>query len=94
MTPISDGTPNSALEAMAAKSPLIIADLPHLDQDLFDDTCIKYGGDDPKILAMLVDEAISNYPFDLVENAAISVETMGNRKTEMKKMERLYASIC
>ena len=29
MTPISDGTPNSALEAMASKSPLIISDLPH-----------------------------------------------------------------
>jgi hypothetical protein len=93
MTPISDGTPNSALEAMASKSPLIISDLPHLDNKLFSNTCIKFKGNDPEILAKIIEKTILNYPIDFLDKALINVEKYGNRITEMKKMESLYESI-
>lgn len=39
MTPKSDGTPNSALEAMYLKKPVVLGDLPY-DKDLFNDQTI------------------------------------------------------
>ena len=93
MTPISDGTPNSALEAMASKSPLIISDVPHLDKNLFSNTCIKFKGNNPKLLAKLIETNISNYPSILLENALLNVEKYGNRNIEMNKLEYLYETI-
>ena len=93
MTPISDGTPNSALEAMASKSPLIISDVPHLDKNLFSNTCIKFKGNNPKLLAKLIETTISNYPSILLENALLNVEKYGNRNFEMNKLEYLYEAI-
>lgn len=93
MTPFSDGTPNSALEAMASKSPLIVSDLPHLDKNLFSNTCLKFKGNNPKLLAKLIDTTISNYPSNLLENALLNVEKYGNRNIEMNKLEYLYETI-
>jgi hypothetical protein len=93
MTPISDGTPNSALEAMASKSPLIISDLPHLDKNLFSNTCKKFKGNNPEILAKEIELCISNYPSVLINNALRIVEQKGNRNIEMKKIEIIYESI-
>jgi glycosyltransferase involved in cell wall biosynthesis len=50
MTPISDGTPNSALEAMSARCPLIMPNLPY-DKSIFEDCCFVLNNDDPKELA-------------------------------------------
>lgn len=90
MTPFSDGTPNSALEAMASKSPLIMSDLPHLDKNLFSNTCLKFKGNNPEVLAELIETSISNYPSNLLDNAILNVEKYGNRNIEMNKLEYLY----
>ena len=93
MTPSSDGTPNSALEAMASKSPLIMSDLPHLDKNLFSNTCHKFKGNNPELLAELIDTSISNYPSNLLDSAILNVEKYGNRNIEMNKLEYLYNTI-
>lgn len=91
MTPISDGTPNSALEAMAAGCPLIVSDLPY-DKDLFENTCVKTALKEPKILARLIEKTIDN-PNEFTEKANEAVYKFGNRATEMKKLEEQYYQI-
>jgi len=88
MTPISDGTPNSALEAMAAGCPLIVADLCY-DKDLFDSTCVKTTLNNPKIFALLMEKTIEN-PNEFTKAANEAVYKFGNRATEMGKLEKLY----
>ena len=88
MTPVSDGTPNSALEAMAANCPLILSDLPY-DKDLFENTCEKIQITNPKILAMKIEQTLlSINQFNQIALKAVSI--YGNRTSEMKKMESLY----
>ena len=93
MTPFSDGTPNSALEAMVSNSPLIISDLPHLDKNLFSNTCLKFKDNNPELLAELITTSISNYPSNLLDSAILNVEKYGNRNIEMNKLEYLYEII-
>jgi len=88
MTPISDGTPNSALEAMAAGSPLIVSDLPY-DKDLFENTCVKTSLKDPKVLAQLIENTLEN-PNEFKQEANDAVYKFGNRASEMQKLEKLY----
>lgn len=89
MTPISDGTPNSALEAMAACCPLIVSDLPY-DKELFENTCEKIQTNNhPKILAQKIEQSLLNLNrFTQIALKAVSIH--GNRSIEMKKMETLY----
>jgi glycosyltransferase involved in cell wall biosynthesis len=90
MTPIADGTPNSALEAMALGCPLIISDLPY-DYDLFNtDTCIMISERSADNLAALIEESLKNYPEQLRENAIKAVAKYGNRAFEMQKLIKLY----
>lgn len=92
MTPVSDGTPNTALEAMAAKCPLIIPNLPY-DSDLFNGTCLKMYSNSPECLAELIEQAIFAYPDDLISEGYKKVSYLGNRCVEMKKLENIYLSI-
>jgi glycosyltransferase involved in cell wall biosynthesis len=89
MTPLSDGTPNSALEAMSAKCPLIIPNLDY-DKELFDATCLVLLKNDSETLARMIEEGLINYPQSLIESAFIKVNEYGNRRHEMEKMNRLY----
>ncbi len=89
MTPISDGTPNSALEAMAAKCPLIISNL-NYDKDLFKNTCVKLNSFDVIELKDRIEDALTNYNPDLLSNAFSKVSELGNRPIEMKKIKQLY----
>jgi glycosyltransferase involved in cell wall biosynthesis len=89
MTPISDGTPNSALEAMAAKCPLIVSNL-NYDADLFEGTCIKLKSFNVAELADMIELSLTNYPTNLIEKGFEQVSIHGNRKEEMKKLENLY----
>jgi glycosyltransferase involved in cell wall biosynthesis len=89
MTPESDGTPNSALEAMAAGVPLIVSDLPY-DKELFHDTCWKWTSKTATELAELILLVMQGkYPKNLLENAQEKVEKFGNRYLEMQKLERI-----
>ncbi len=90
MTPKSDGTPNSALEAMAARSPLILSDLPY-DKSLFVNTCEKIALDNPKVFAEKMEEMLRNPPSQEELNKTFeTVKTHGSRPLEMEKLDRLY----
>lgn len=92
MTPISDGTPNSALEAMAAGSPLILPDLPY-DADLFENECMVTTITDAKTVADTIIKALNDYPQNRIGLAADRVKTKGNRAIEMAKLEQIYTRI-
>ena len=89
MTPISDGTPNSALEAMATKCPLIVSNL-NYDSDLFENTCIKLKSFEVTELKDVIEGALTKYNPELIVNAFKQVSKFGNRNVEMKKLEQLY----
>ena len=92
MTPISDGTPNSALEAMAAKCPLLISNL-NYDKDLFENSCLKLNSFEAVELKDMIENSLTNYNPELLSNAFTKVSALGNRPIEMKKLEQLYQSI-
>ena len=92
MTPESDGTPNSALEAMAARCPLILPNLPY-DEDLFRGTCIMLNENTAESLAIAIETAIHDYPESLLNHASKQVLANGDRTNEMQKLTELYASI-
>ncbi len=92
MTPISDGTPNTALEAMAAKCPLILPCLPY-DSDLFDSTCLKMYSNTPECLAELIKQALFDYPQSLIKDGYEKVTLLGNRFVEMNKLMDIYLSL-
>jgi hypothetical protein len=89
MTPLTDGTPNSALEAMVAKSPLIIPNLDY-DAELFKDTCFILDENSPEKLALLIDEALKYYPAYMLEKAYKNATLFGNRAVEMNKLATTY----
>lgn len=89
MTPISDGTPNSALEAMAAECPLIIPDLEY-DKEVFKNVCIKLDDRNPSALAELISKVLYDYPERLIARAHQNVMVYGNRDSEMLKLHYLY----
>ena len=92
MTPISDGTPNSALEAMAAKCPLLISNL-NYDKDLFENSCIKLDSFEVTELKDLIEDSLTNYNPSLLIKAFGKVKTHGNRSVEMKKLEAFYLNL-
>jgi len=90
MTPKSDGTPNSALEAMAARSPLIVSDLPY-DKVLFENTCGKVPLNSAPTLADSITNLLLNPPKpEELKRISDNVQEYGNRQVEMVKLEKLY----
>jgi len=92
MTPISDGTPNSALEAMSAKCPLIISNL-NYDIDLFENSCIKLKSFDAQELKETIELSLKSYNPLLISKGFETVLKLGNRAVEMKKIASIYAKI-
>lgn len=92
MTPKSDGTPNSALEAMALKCPLIVGDLDY-DSDLFDDMCIRLTKNDPQELADKITQALKVYSDGMLKRAYQNVKERGNRDVEMRRIQGIYEGI-
>jgi len=92
MTPVSDGTPNSALEAMASRCPLIVSDLQY-DKELFEGTCVKVPLDDAEYLSNKIEDLINSENNDIVEAAFTAVKIHGDREVQMKKLEEIYLEI-
>ena len=93
MTPKTDGTPNSALEAMAAKCPLILGSF-NYDDDLFSEQyCFRMKTDSTEELTQLIQTAIEKYPTKKLELAFENVANRGNRLVEMDRIEKLYLSV-
>jgi glycosyltransferase involved in cell wall biosynthesis len=93
MVPHSDGTPNTALEAMAAGCPLILRDLEAYDKDLFEGTCVKLKEATPQCLADTIVSSLTNYPEGLKQAAMEKVTLHGNRAIEMEKLYTWYKKI-
>lgn len=93
MTPRTDGTPNSALEAMAARCPLILGAFAY-DSDLFSEKfCLRMKTDSPTELTTLIAKALDGYPEGMLDKAYHNVSEKGNRKVEMEKLRELYARL-
>jgi hypothetical protein len=92
MTPISDGTPNSALEAMAARKPLIIPALEY-DKDLFEKSCFQLSSFSKLELKSKIEQALESYPLEMIELGYKKVTEFGDNATEMSKIEVFYQSI-
>lgn len=93
MTPKTDGTPNSALEAMAAECPLILGSFDY-DGDLFsEDVCHRMKTESSDELVELIESALDNYPEEKLERAFKTVSEKGNRLVEMDRLKRVYESL-
>ena len=93
MTPKSDGTPNSGLEAMSAKSQLIVGNLPY-DEDLFNEqSCIKMKSDEVQELTDLIMDCLQNPDPSRLDSAFTIVSERGNRKVEMGRLEEVYRQV-
>lgn len=93
MTPKTDGTPNSALEAMAAKCPLILGSFKY-DEDLFaDDFCYRMKSNSAEELAELITDSLQSYPKEKIDAAFENVSKRGNRPVEMERLKELYLSL-
>lgn len=93
MTPKTDGTPNSALEAMAAKCPLILGSFQY-DEDLFSEQfCHRMKSDSAEELSELIADSLENYPQKKIESAFENVTERGNRPVEMERLKALYLSL-
>jgi len=94
MTPISDGSPVSAMEAMICKVPLILPPLKY-DQEIFGNTTYSFKNWDPLELGLLMRNILTdrNFANAYVEQAYIAVLEKGNFFKEMEKVRKLYQSL-
>lgn len=92
MTPLSDGTPNTALEAMSARCPLVLPPLPY-DPGLFEGVTVQLRHfDADELMAVLLNHLNGRLAVD-VEGAFNRALEQGNRSEMMQRLDRLYAEI-
>jgi glycosyltransferase involved in cell wall biosynthesis len=90
MTPVSDGTPNSALEAMIARSGLILGNLDY-DKNIFNEyTCIKLSDNNAKELAKSIENCLSNYPSTKKDKAFETVVKYADIHQSIKTIISIY----
>ncbi len=94
MTPLSDGSPVSAMEAMMLKIPLILPPL-NYDQELFKDTTFTLRNWDSTELAGLMTTLLTDREFAMtyVESAYTTVMEKANFFKEMEKVITFYDSL-
>ncbi|MEO9967584.1 MAG: glycosyltransferase family 4 protein [Reichenbachiella sp.] len=91
MTPKSDGTPVSALEAMLCKAPLIIPNLAY-DEELFS-SVLKYTAGDADDLTRKIQSKLDDDASDAEEKNLQAVIAHGDRKKEMSKLAQIYSNL-
>lgn len=90
MTPLSDGTPVSAIEAMALGKPLILSPLEY-DADIFQkDTVNLLKTWNKEELAISLTNILHNQTTLNTTKAAELARTKANRLVEMQKLQALY----
>ncbi|WP_041329776.1 glycosyltransferase family 4 protein [Saprospira grandis] len=89
MTPKSDGTPVTAIEAMLSKTPLILPPLAY-DEDLFSGTCLQFKAWTAKSLAQEIQKALEQAQTEMIEEAYLRAKGLANRKTEMSRLGQIY----
>ncbi|MEQ8478576.1 MAG: glycosyltransferase family 4 protein [Fulvivirga sp.] len=90
MTPISDGSPVSAMEAMAFEKPLILGPLEY-DEDIFS-KIEKLQSWDANQLAEAMTRCLNNDYTLKLENRRI-IEKKANRKREMSRVMEVYNAL-
>lgn len=93
MVPHSDGTPNTALEAMSARCPLILPNLDRYDAEIFHGACYMLPQNTPDELAKAIQSCLENYPQTLLEEGFSRANTFGNRPKEMEKLYTIYEEL-
>jgi trehalose-6-phosphate synthase len=92
MVPHSDGTPNSALETMLCKKPLIMSDL-NYQSPLFNETCLLVNPTSVSELTKAIELALVDYPTNLLDRGREMTVLYGNQKVEMQKIIDLYNTL-
>lgn len=92
MTPHSDGTSVSALEVLAAGSPLILPRL-NYDQDIFGDTAHFFEPNNPEDLACRIIEVLSMCQSNAVSENSAKVRARASRSAEMDRLHALYLNL-
>lgn len=92
MTPLSDGAPVSAMEAMACGTPLVLSPLEY-DQDLFGEgVCTLRAWDSQELADTLAGILRQTILLDTARARQIIIER-ADRQAEMQKLAALYASL-
>ena len=89
MVPTTDGTPNTALECMAAEKPFVMGDLDY-NKELFGDVSLIADLSNPESLSQKLTEGVVSYPENLIKNGFDKVTKFGSREFEMNKLLKLY----
>lgn len=92
MTPLSDGSPVSAMETMALRVPIILPPL-HYDEDVFGKGIFRFDKYEPLVLAKKIIEVMtmdSEQKEKLVRIACDNVLKKANFEVEMGKILNLY----
>jgi glycosyltransferase involved in cell wall biosynthesis len=90
MNPLHDGTPNSALESMILKTPVIIGACEY-DTSIFNDQTVnKLRNNDKSELAELVLASLDSYPEEKLNAAYNAVKMNATQSIEMRKVKSLY----
>jgi hypothetical protein len=93
MNPISDGTPNSAIETMAARKNLIMGYCKY-DSDLFNESTTVFLSkrDEDELCQKIKTELLTNNP-EKLERAYNTVWKLARQNTEMKIIKEIYNEI-
>lgn len=90
MTPTSDGTPVSALEAMYLRAPLILPPLPY-DAELFPEAAVHRFSDwQPQALAQCIVDVLQQGNSPDTQLAADTVRRLADRRNEMQRLQQIY----
>ncbi|MBI3134181.1 MAG: N-acetyl sugar amidotransferase [Bacteroidetes bacterium] len=89
MTPLSDGTPNTALEAMSAKCPLVLPPLPY-DPGLFDGVTMRLNAYSEQELAEVITACLNGKNIPDLEKGRERVRKEGSRSDMMDRLNQQY----
>ncbi len=92
MTPLSDGTPVSALETMLCKTPLLLPPLDY-DEDIFGEGVQKFKSFDPVNLSSTIGRMLSEEDSLDLGLAYQNAMNLGDREREMNKLKAIYQQL-
>lgn len=93
MTPHSDGTSVSALEALAAGAPVLLPNIGY-DSDLFADTSIDFKSNDPVDLSRKLSAVLSGEHDHGKQQRIERIRARASREKEMDRLDALYQRLC
>lgn len=95
MTPLSDGSPVSAMEAMVCKVPVVLPDIGY-DDELFNENTVSFfsPGNAEELAVIITDQLINPGKYQqITEEAFVVISAKANRAKEMEKLNGVYDSL-